>query len=70
MSDDLQIDYADFCRDMYIRTWEQEYLVDSINNTSASARQTARLMAQRKAIDKVLVEALLRYSSSVSEREI
>lgn len=64
------VDYKDFCRDTYQRTYEHEFALESQGRTSQSAIQSARLNAQRKAIDRALVEALLRYSPGVSESAI
>lgn len=63
-------DYKVFCRDLYKKTWEQEYLLEHVDTASNAAKQAARLAAQRKAIDKVLVDALLEYSPEVPESEI
>lgn len=60
-------DYIVFIRDLYNDTWEKEYLIESVNLTSESAKQAARLAAQRKAIDKVLVESFLKFSPDVPE---
>lgn len=60
-------DYIVFIRDLYNDTWEKEYLIESANLTSESAKQAARLTAQRKAIDKVLVESFLKFSPDVPE---
>ena len=60
----------DFVHDLYIETYEKEFIIECQDKVSHSARQAARLAAQRKAIDKVLVESLLRYSPEVSESEI
>lgn len=59
-----------FIHDLYIKTYDREFIVECQDKTSQSAKQTARLAAQRKAIDKVLVESLLNYSPEVSESEI
>lgn len=67
---DNELDYKRFCRNLYKQTWKREFLVEIQNKTTAASKQAARLAAQRKAIDKVLVEALLRYSPKVSESEI
>lgn len=67
---DNELDYKRFCRNLYKQTWKREFLVEIQNKTTAASKQAARLAAQRKAIDKVLVEALLRYSPEVSESEI
>lgn len=66
----IDIDYHVFCRDVYKNTWEHEFLIESRDKETQSALQAARLTAQRKAIDKVLVEALLKYSPEVSESDI
>ena len=63
-------DFKVFCRDLYKKTWEQEYLLEYSDASSNAAKQAARLAAQRKAIDKVLVDALLEYSPEVPEDAI
>lgn len=63
-------DYKTFCRDLYQKTWEQEYLIEIQDKNTHSAKQAARLIAQRKAIDRVLVESLLKYSPEISENEL
>ena len=63
-------DYKVFCKELYHKTWEQEFMAETHNKTTEAAKQAARLAAQRKAIDKVLVESLLKYSPEVSESEI
>ena len=70
MSDEKKVDYRDFIRDLYKKTWEREFIIEVEDRETLAARQTARLAAQRKAIDKALVESLLKYSSEVSERDI
>ena len=70
MNNDIQMDFKLFCRDLYKRTWEQEFLIEVQDKETHASRQAARLAAQRKAIDKVLVESLLKYSPHVSESEI
>ena len=70
MSNEIEMDYKCFCRDLYKCTWEQEFLIEVQDRKTHASRQAARLAAQRKAIDKVLVEALLKYSPQVSESEI
>lgn len=70
MSVNTELDYRDFCRDLYLRTYELQYEIELQDKTTKAAIKTARLIAQRKAIDKVLVEALLRYSPKVSESDI
>ncbi len=64
------VDYKDFCRDLYLQTYELQYEIELQDKTTQAAINAARLTAQRKAIDKVLVEALLRYSPNVSESDI
>ena len=63
-------DYKEFITDLYIDTYDKEYLVEVEKNDSLSSRQTARLIAQRKAIDRVLVESLLKFSPEISESDI
>ena len=60
------VDYTVFCRNTYNETWNQEYLIEC----QGKSQQAARLAAQRKAIDKTLVESLLNYSDRISEDEI
>lgn len=60
------IDYIGFCQNIYNETWNQEYLIECRGKN----QQAARLAAQRKAIDKTLVESLLNYSNQISEDEI
>lgn len=55
MDNELEADYKLFCRDLYKRTWKQEFLVEVQNKTTAASKQAARLAAQRKAIDKVWI---------------
>lgn len=64
------VDYRTFCTDLYESTWKQEFEKQLCGNTSKSAIEAARLYAQRRAIDIVLVEALLRFSPTVSEKDI
>ena len=70
MNNEIQMDFKCFCRDLYKRTWEQEFIIEVQDKETHASRQAARLAAQRKAIDKVLVESLLKYSPQVSESEI
>lgn len=63
-------DYKTFCRDLYQKTWEEEFSIEIQDKNTHSARQAARLVAQRKAIDRVLVESLLKYSPEISENEL
>ena len=64
------MDYRTFCRELYESTWKQEFEKQLRGNVSKSAEEAARLYAQRRAIDIVLVEALLRYSPTISEKDI
>lgn len=61
-----KVDFTVFCKNMYNDTWEREFL----NESEEKNQQTARLAAQRRAIDKTLVESLLNYSDEISEDEI
>lgn len=70
MSKEKEINYKNFCQDLYQKTWKQEYALEVQNKNTNAARQTARLTAQRKAIDKVLVESLLKFSPQISESEL
>lgn len=63
-------DYKLFCKEIYLQTYEETYPIELGNRTSTAAIKSARLSAQRKAIDKALVEGLLRFSPGVSESEI
>jgi len=70
MSDEKKVDYKVFIRDLYRQTWEHEFIIEIEDRESFAARQAARLAAQRKAIDKALVESLLKYSPEVPESDI
>ncbi len=70
MNNENKLDYKLFCKELYKKTWEKEYMIESQNKQTFAAQQSARLAAQRKAIDKVLVESLLKYSPEISESEI
>ena len=59
-------DYFAFCKSTYTRTWNEAYLIECQGKNS----QSAKLAAQRKAIDTTLVESLLHYADIVSEDEI
>lgn len=63
-------DYKEFCHNLYLQTYELQYEIEIQDKTTQAAIQAARLTAQRRAIDKVLVEALLRFSPEVSESDI
>lgn len=60
------VDYTVFCKNTYTETWNKEFLIECKEKNL----QAARLAAQRKAIDKTLVESLLNYSEEISEDEI
>ena len=62
--------YKDFCREVYLQTYESTYPIELRDGVSAAAQPAARLSAQRKAIDRALVEGLLHFFPEVSEREI
>ena len=66
------IDYRVFCKNTYNDTWKEEYVIEinKKNTDSPAAITAARLFAQRKAIDKTFVEAILKYSPDISESEI
>lgn len=70
MNEGNDANYKDFCRNLYKETWEKEFLLECKDKKTLSARQAARLSAQRKAIDKVLVDAQLAYSPAVPESDI
>ena len=70
MCDTPKNEYVEFCQRVYRETWEAEYRRESSGQTSQAGLQSARLTAQRKAIDKALVEALLRFSPDIPESEI
>ncbi len=59
-------DYLVFCKKTYTETWNEEYLIEC----RAKNPQAAKLAAQRKAIDKTLVDSLLHYADKISEDEI
>ena len=59
-----------FIQELYLETYRKVFTIEYQDKTSYSAKQAARLVAQRKAIDKVLVESLLKYSPQVPESEI
>lgn len=70
MHEDNTMDYKFFITDLYLKTYDREFLIEIQDKDSVSARQAARLAAQRKAIDKVLVESLLKYSPEIPEKDI
>lgn len=64
-------DYVAFIRDTYKKTLNEEKLVEiERRGTGTSVVQAVRLLAQRRAIDKTFVEALINYSPDISEEEI
>ena len=63
-------DYKEYCYDLYVKTWEHEFLIESSGKSSKSARENARRAAQRRAIDKVYVEACDKYLPKVSIDDI
>lgn len=65
-----RVDYTAFCKKTYNDAWESAYLIESVGKKSETALNSARQTAQRKAIDKTLVESLLKYSDIISEDEI
>lgn len=67
---DVKPDYMVFCKELYNETWKREYKLLIEPDASSAAQKAARLIAQRKAIDTVLVEALLKYSPMVTEKDI
>ena len=70
MNDSVKGDYRVFIRDIYKETYEREYILEIEDRQSLSAKHSARLSAQRKAIDKALVESLIKYSPEVAESDI
>lgn len=60
--------YHDFIIRIYEDAFKREYLVNNLN--SQSELMSARLRAQRKALDEALVSALVKYSPTVSEKTI
>lgn len=59
-------DYFAFCRNTYSEAWEKEYLTEAQGKNGP----TAKLAAQRKAIDTTLVSSLLHYANLIPENEI
>lgn len=66
------MDYTVFCKNTYNDTWKEEYVIEvnKRDTENAAALTAARLYAQRKAIDKTFVDAILKYSPEVSESDI
>lgn len=67
-----KIDYRVFIENTYNQEWKNEFNFEAQRKKTDSdnALKTARLYAQRKAIDKTFVDALLTYYPEVSEKEI
>ena len=65
-----KIDYKEFCRNRYIEIWEEEISRVQKEGMTKAAFNSSRLAAQRNTIDRVHIEALLRYSDKVSEKSI
>lgn len=65
-----KIDYRVFIENTYNQEWKNEFNVEvqRKKTDSDNALKTARLYAQRKAIDKTFVDALLTYYPEVSEK--
>ena len=63
-------EYQEFCRDRYSEIWEEEISKVQKDGMTTAAINSSRLAAQRNTIDRVHIEALLRYSDTVSERDI
>lgn len=70
MDKKAEIGYKAFCKKLYQDTWEQEFMIEIQDKKTDAARRAARLAAQRKTIDKVLVESLLKFSPKVSESDL
>lgn len=61
-------DLKSYVSNIYQKTYNREYDIECQKSNITS--QSARLKAQRKAIDKALVESLLKYSPQVPESAI
>lgn len=61
-------DLKSYVSNIYQKTYKREYDIECQKSNITS--QSARLKAQRKAIDKALVESLLKYSPQVPESDI
>lgn len=61
-------DLKSYVSNIYQKTYNREYDIECQKSNITS--QSARLKAQRKAIDKALVESLLKYSPQVPESDI
>lgn len=65
------IDYVAFIHQTYEKTWNEQVLIETERRApTPSAMKAIRLLAQRRAIDKTFVDALLKFSPSISEDEI
>lgn len=53
--------YKEFCARVYKETFDREFIDATTGEYSPAAITASRLNAQRKAIDKVLIEALLTF---------
>ena len=70
MPSEFNMDYKIFCKNLYTEVWGKEFAIETQSKKAVSTRESARLQAQRKAIDKVMVESLLQFSPEVSESEL
>lgn len=70
MPSEFNMDYKIFCKSLYKEVWGKEFAIETQSKKAVSTRESARLQAQRKAIDKVMVESLLQFSPEVSESEL
>lgn len=70
MSEMEKMDYREFCKRVYHETWEREFKLESFGVTSKAGLEAARLTAQRRAMDRALVEALLKFSPGISEKAL
>lgn len=61
--------YKEFCARVYKETFDREFIDATTGEYSPAAITASRLNAQRKAIDKVLIEALLTFPN-VPENDI
>lgn len=61
-------DLKSYVSNIYQKTYKREYDIECQKSNITS--QSARLKAQRKAIDKALVESLLKYSPQIPESDI
>lgn len=59
-------DHIDFYKDIYTKAWDRAYHAECQGKNP----QSAKLAAQRNAIDSTLVASLLHYANTVSEDEI